>query len=185
MLKTHPCRCAENPALPMFSARPSPISMRASSQIACPLKLACAARCAENPTPADVFCTSVLEHMPFVPRAGINREPCSLELLSSFDAKNRSIAPSTNRLCNLLWTVQHKFQERTIRTAQASKSPQHALGLSLLSKRPQNQRAQAPHNIPEGPNIPKPQPTWSSVAPGGGTLLGQRVCRSRIRMLGL
>ena len=27
----------------------------------------------------------------------------------SFDAKNRSIAPSTNRLCNLLWTVQHKI----------------------------------------------------------------------------
>ena len=54
MLKTHPCRCAENPALPMFSARPSPISMRASSQIACPLKWACVARCAENP-PLPMF----------------------------------------------------------------------------------------------------------------------------------
>ena len=54
MLKTHPCRCAENPALPMFSARPSPASMRASSQIACPLKWACVARCAENP-PLPMF----------------------------------------------------------------------------------------------------------------------------------
>ena len=38
----------------MFSARPSPISMRASSQTACPLKWACAARCAENP-PLPMF----------------------------------------------------------------------------------------------------------------------------------
>ena len=47
-------RCAENPTLPMFSARPSPISMRASSQIASPLKWACVARCAENP-PLPMF----------------------------------------------------------------------------------------------------------------------------------